>query len=98
MNPGSQETRLATAEAFARCLRSAEKSAGEALRPRLAEGIVYSINGVETQGVEKVVDRLTKVFPFTPVLARGIWGLVQPSEQGARIEADFDALGAAPSN
>jgi hypothetical protein len=98
MHSGSQETRLAAAEAFARSLRTAEKSAGEALRPRLAQGIVYSINGTETQGVDKVVDRLTRVFPFTPVMARGVWGYAASNEAGARIEASFDALGAAPRN
>ena len=98
MHPGSRETRLAAAEAFARCLRSAGQSAGEALRPRLAQGIVYSINGAETRGVEKVIDRLTRVFPFTPVLARGVWGFATSTEHGARIEANFDALGAAPRN
>ena len=94
----SQETRLKAAEAFARSLRTAEKSAGEAVLPLLADYVVYSSNGVETQGHAQVLDRITRQWPFTPVLARGHWTFAVPTESGARIEATFDTVGAAPRN
>lgn len=89
-------SRLDTAEAFVRCLRTAEKAAGEAVRPRLTPEVVYSCNGVEIRGRESVVDRITRQYPFTPVFARGIWSFAREEAGRVRIEANFDHLGAAP--
>lgn len=88
--------RLDMAEAFARCLRTGEKAAGEAVRTQLSPAVVYSCNGVEIHGRDSVVDRITRQYPFTPVFARGIWAFAREHGIRVRIEANFDHLGAAP--
>jgi hypothetical protein len=90
--------RLAAADVFARALRVCESATARATARRLCEAVVFKVGGAEIVGRDLVEARLREVWPFTPVLAKGVWTPAELIDGVVHVRANFDKLGAAPRN
>jgi hypothetical protein len=92
------ENRLEAADMFAHALRATEKSAARAAARAFSPDIVFSTGDRVITGVAGVIDRLTTVWPMSPVFARGVWRPATLVSGQVIVTADFQRLGAAPRN
>jgi len=90
--------RLEAADVFARAFRVCESAMARAAARRLSETVVCKVGGTEIVGRDLVEARLREVWPFTLVLAKGVWAPAEMIDGMVHVRADFDMLGAAPRN
>lgn len=91
------DQRIDAAEAVAMSLRTGERAASIRAAEHLAADVVLDTGRDEVVGSADVLERISGIWPFTPVYSRGAWSDPVPHGDGLRVEAVFPALGAAPA-
>jgi len=90
-------TRTQAAEAYVKALRTGEPSATKLAGDSLAEDVVLKTANEEIAGRANVLARITGQWPLTPVYVQGYWSAPQPDGDDLVVNAEFGALGAAPT-
>lgn len=85
------DIRVQAAEAYTQALRTGEHAASERASKHLAKDVVLSTGRDEISGYDKVVQRITGVWPQTPVFYQGAW-----SEPAADGDAKLKVSGVMP--
>jgi general stress protein 26 len=95
------DKKLRAAEAYVLALRTGEVPATRAAGQFLAKDVVLTTGPAARKatitGYDAVLDRITGEWPNTPVFVRGFWSAPRLEGDGARVDATFPPMGAAPA-
>jgi hypothetical protein len=91
------DMRVRAAEAVTQSIKSGERSASIRAAEHLADDVVLDTGREQIAGKSAVLQRISGIWAFTPILARGAWP--EPKVDGDRltVTGTFPDLGAAPS-
>src|SRR6266508_2286084 len=90
------DKRVQAAEAFTQSVRTGERIASRYLEPHLAEDVVLDTGREQVSGKAAVLERVSGVWPSTPIYYQGGWSAPQAEGDTLKVTGTFPALGAAP--
>jgi hypothetical protein len=92
------DRRALAAEAVTQSVRTGERVASIRAAEHLADNVVLDTGREQVTGKADVMERISGVWPFTPIYYQGAWSAPQAADgDKLRVEGVFPALGAAPA-
>jgi hypothetical protein len=89
------DIRVKAAEAYTQALRTGEHAAADRASKHLAKDVVLSTGREEISGYDKVLQRITGVWPQTPVFYQGAWSEPKTDNGTLKVTGTMPDLGAA---
>lgn len=91
------DKRVQAAEAVVQSIRTGERVASLRASQHLAPDVVLDTGREQVSGHDAVLERISGVWPFTPIYVQGGWSEPQPEGDKLKVTAVFPSLGAAPT-
>ena len=91
------EKKVQAAEAVVQSIRTGERVAASNAAGHLADDVVLDTGREQVEGKKEVLERISGVWPFTPIYYQGGWSEPKAEGDALKVEGAFPSLGAAPS-
>jgi len=91
------DKRVQAAEAVVQSIRTGERVASLNASKHLAPDVVLDTGREQVAGHDAVLERISGVWPFTPIYVQGGWSEPQTEGDKLKVTAVFPTLGAAPT-
>jgi len=91
------QERVAAAEAYAKALSTGDRGAASAAAKHLAKDIVVQVGNRTFEGYDKALERITGIWPLTPVYRKGDWGSPREENSHVVVHAKMQPVGAGPT-
>jgi hypothetical protein len=90
------DTKAQAAEAVVNSIRTGERIASKYAEPHLADDVVLDNGREQVSGKAAVLERISGVWPSTPIYYQGGWSEPQAEGDTMKVTGNFPDLGAAP--
>src|SRR6266571_8577422 len=92
------DDRIDAAQAYVDALRTGDRSAAQAAAGFLAKDIMVQVGERTFEGYEEALNRITGVWPLTPVYRKGTWGDPVAEDGRFTVEGRMAPVGFGPTN
>src|SRR6266571_95353 len=92
------DDRIDAAQAYVDALRTGDRSAAQAAAGFLAKDIVVQVGERLFEGYGEALNRITGVWPLTPVYRKGTWGDPRAEDECLKVDGQMAPVGFGPTN
>ncbi|MEA2641590.1 MAG: hypothetical protein QOF51_2984 [Chloroflexota bacterium] len=93
-----QQQRIEAARAYVEALRTGDRPAAKEAAQYLAPNVVVKVGERTFEGYDAALERITGVWPLTPVFRKGSWSDPQPEGDALKVHAQMAPVGSGPTH